>query len=114
MCIRDRAYIVRQRRTDEIDQMASAKFSLRMDDELKDWLEMEAKRRDRSAGYVAVQAIQHLKDITEAKRDIIRDAMVEADKGVFVSQESMTEWFMSLETEKELPFPKPDVCVNNR
>lgn len=50
----------------------------------------------------------------KTKADLIREAIVEADKGVFVSQESVTEWFLSLETEKELPFPQPDVFLNIR
>lgn len=89
--------------------MASARFSLRLEPELKDWLEKEAKRKDRSAGYIATQAILHLKQVTEAKRQTISDAMAEADKGVFVSSEAVTEWFLSLDTDKEYAFPKPDL-----
>ena len=94
--------------------MTSARFSLRLEPELKDWLEAEGKRNDRSAGHIANQAILRMKAATEAKRAMIRKAMEEADKGVFVSQESVTEWFLSLDTENELPFPQPDVFLSNR
>lgn len=89
--------------------ISTARFSLRLEPELKDWLEKEAKRKDRSAGYIATQAILHLKQVTEANRQTIRDAMAEADKGVFVSSEAVTEWFLSLDTDRESAFPKPDV-----
>lgn len=92
--------------------MPSARFSLRLEPELKAWLEDEAKRKDRSAGYIATQAIQSLKDATEARTRLIEDAIKEADKGVFISEESMTKWVMSWDTENELPTPKPDIFLN--
>jgi predicted transcriptional regulator len=94
--------------------MTSSRFSLRLEPELKTWLEEEAKRHDRSAGYVATQAIRQLKQLTDLKRTIIGDALAEADRGAFVSSESVTEWFLKLDTEKEIPFPKPDVFSASR
>ncbi len=91
--------------------MSSARFSLRLEPDLKDWLEEEAKRKDRSAGYIAIQALQNFKAATEAKRQIIENAMAEADQGSFVSEEAMTTWFLSLGTEHQLPEPKADVEV---
>jgi len=92
--------------------MTSPRFTMRLEPELKDWLETEAKRSDRSAAYVAKQAIQALKEKTEAKAEMIRTAVAEADKGVFISEEKMTEWFESLGTENELPEPEADVFLN--
>lgn len=92
--------------------MASARFSLRLEPELKDWLEQEAKRKDRSAGYIATQAIQTLKDASDAKRRIIEEAISEADKGVFISEEAMTKWVLSWDTDNELPMPEPDIFLN--
>lgn len=89
--------------------MTSPRFTMRLDADLKDWLETEAKRQDRSAAYLAKQAIQALKEKTEAKSDMIRNALVEADKGAFVSEETMTAWFESLGTDKELPEPEADI-----
>jgi predicted transcriptional regulator len=92
-------------------EMSNARFSLRLEPDLKDWLEQEAKRKDRSAGYVAIEALQNYKHATEAKREMIEAAMLEADQGKFVSEEAMTKWFLSLGTENELPEPDEDVFV---
>ncbi len=92
--------------------MTSPRFTMRLDPELKDWLETEAKRKDRSAAYLAKQAIQALKDKTEARAQEIREAVTEADKGVFISEEKMTAWFESLGTDNEMPEPEPDVFLN--
>lgn len=92
--------------------MTSARFSMRLEPELKTWLEDEAKRRDRSAAYVAKHAIAQVKQQAEAKRQMILDAVAEADKGVFISQEKMTAWFESLGTDHELPEPEPDIFPN--
>lgn len=82
---------------------------MRLDPELKNWLEAEAKRKDRSAAWLAKQAIQAMKDETEARTMVIREAVAEAEKGVFISEEKMSAWFESLGTDNELPEPEPDV-----
>ena len=92
--------------------MTSPRFTLRLEPELKDWLEQEAKRRDRSAAYLAKQAIHDLKARTEAKARMIEDAVAEADRGVFISEERMTAWFDALGSEHELPEPEPDVFLD--
>lgn len=93
--------------------MTSPRFTMRLDADLKDWLETEAKRQDRSAAYLAKQAIQALREKTEAKSDMIRNAIVEADKGGFVSEEKMTTWFESLGTDQELPEPETDISPDH-
>ena len=89
--------------------MTTPRFTMRLEPELKDWLEAEAKRSDRSASYVAKQAIQALKEKTEAKAQIIREAIAEADKGVFISEEKMDAWMDSWDTDGELSPPQPDI-----
>jgi predicted transcriptional regulator len=91
--------------------MPSARFTLRLEPELKDWLEEEALRQDRSAGFLANKAIASLRSDTEARRQSIQDAMEEAEKGEFISEEAMTAWFLSLGTENELLEPEPDVFL---
>jgi predicted transcriptional regulator len=91
--------------------MSNARFSLRLEPDLKDWLEQEAKRKDRSAGYVAIEALQNYRQDVEAKRLMIEAAMAEADKGEFVSEEAMTTWFLSIGTAHELPEPEADVFL---
>jgi predicted transcriptional regulator len=92
--------------------MTTARFTLRLDPELKQWLEEEALRRDRSAGWLAKQAIENMKQATELNRQIIEEAIQEADKGVFVSQEAVHAWMETWDTEHEAPVPKPDVFLH--
>ena len=91
---------------------STARFSMRLEPELKDWLEEEAKLKDRSAGYIAAQAIAAQKARSEARRRIIEEAIAEADKGVFISDEKMTAWVDSWDTDNELPEPEPDIFPN--
>lgn len=42
----------------------------------------------------------------EAKAQMIKEAIEEADEGMFISEEDMTTWFYSLGTENELPLPE--------
>lgn len=92
--------------------MAEDRITIRVEPELKHWFEQQAKLKDRSLGYMVVKSMEQTRRSTEARDQMIRDAMAEADKGVFVSEEKMTEWFLSLETENEMPFPEPDVFLN--
>jgi predicted transcriptional regulator len=91
--------------------MSSARFSLRLDADLKDWIEKEAERRDRSAGYIVTEAIRLRKEAEEREEKIMAARIAEADSGVFISEEAMTKWVMSLGTDNELPEPEPDVFV---
>ena len=91
--------------------MASDRITIRVQPELKQWFEQQAKRKDRSLGYVVVQSMEQTKRSTEARDQMIRDAMAEADKGVFVSQEAVHKWMDSWDSENELPLPEPDVFL---
>lgn len=89
--------------------MATVPFSLRLDSEVKIRLEQEAKELDRSASYVVLKAIKEYLSVREYKKKAIREAIKEADKGEFISHDSVVTWMESLGTENELPRPKPDV-----
>ena len=43
------------------------------------------------------------------KRAAIHAAIVDADDGVFISQDAMDAWISSWDTDSELPTPKPDL-----
>lgn len=43
------------------------------------------------------------------KANLIKEALKEAEKGAFISQEAMEKWVDSLGSDKELPPPQPDV-----
>ena len=89
--------------------MATERLSLRIDADLKKSLELEAKREERSASYLAVKAIEAMLRSRAEKRAAIRSAVAEADEGVFISQEAMDAWVASWGTDTELPLPEPDI-----
>ena len=91
--------------------MASDRITIRVKPELREWLEQEAKRKDRSVGYIATQSMELTKRASEARDQMIQEAMAEADKGVFVSQEAVHKWMDSWDSENELPLPEPDVFL---
>lgn len=93
--------------------MTSATFSMRMDARTKSALEAEAKRRDRSAAYVAQKAIEDFLDRQSYKQESLLAAIEEADKGVFISEEAMDKWIDSWDTDEELPPPQPDIFPTN-
>ena len=49
------------------------------------------------------------KTMQTSKVASIRLAVVEADEGVFISQEAMDSWVASWGTNAELPPPEPDI-----
>jgi len=91
---------------------SSVPFSMRMDETLSDDLKSEAKRRDRPASYLVSRAVKEFLQREKHERVIIEQRIKEADLGEFVSEEAMTEWFLSLGTDEELPTPKPDVFLS--
>lgn len=89
--------------------MATVPFSMRIDAKLKSRLEKEAKRRDRTAGFLANRAIKlYFEELDRLKKEL-DDASAEADKGIFISGEAVHAWMESWGTENELPPPKPDI-----
>jgi predicted transcriptional regulator len=92
--------------------MANDRITIRVEPELKQWFEQEAKRRDRSVGYMVNQSMKQAMDSSEARDQMIREAMAEADRGTFVSQEAVHKWMDSWDTENEIPLPEPDVFLN--
>lgn len=86
--------------------------SVRLDQEVRDELEEEARRRHLSADEIANEAIRAYLDHQASKREAIREAIAEADKGVFISSEAMHRWIESWDTENELPPPEPDVFLS--
>lgn len=89
--------------------MASVQFSIRMDPAMKSRLDEEAKLEDRSAAYITQMALDSYLREKEYLRNIVRDAEIEADKGVFISGDAMHAWIASWGSDNELPAPKPDI-----
>jgi predicted transcriptional regulator len=89
--------------------MGEVPLSLHVEAELKRKLDDEARLQRISAESVAEHAIRRYLEIREYERDIIRERIAEADKGVFISEEAMNRWIESWGTENELPPPEPDI-----
>jgi predicted transcriptional regulator len=89
--------------------MPTVQFTMRVDAELKAALEEEARREDISASQLAARAIRSHIGAKEAERAAIEAAVLEADKGVFISEAAFTAWVSSWDTDNELPPPKPDI-----
>lgn len=56
---------------------------------------------------VSIRSKQH-------ERKVISLAIKKADKGEFISNESMRTWFASLGTDNELPRPKPNISLKEK
>ncbi len=91
--------------------MGTVPFTMRIDETLKRALEDEARREERSASQLATRAIRKMLDAKAAQRKMILEAVAEADKGIFISEEKMTAWVDSWDTENELPEPEPDIFL---
>jgi predicted transcriptional regulator len=89
--------------------MATTPFSFRIDTGTKTKLEEWAARENRSASALAQMAIDEYLDQKAYKRECILEALEEAKKGVFISEEAMDAWVDSWGTDNELPPPEPDI-----
>ncbi len=86
--------------------MTTVPFTMRVDADLKAAIEEEAARQDVSATQIATRAIKTHLNGQAAERVAIEEAIIEADKGRFISEEAFTAWVESWDTENELPMPK--------
>ena len=88
---------------------ASVPFSLRIDTEIKKQLEAEAKKANCSVSAVAVSAIKNHLLARQQKRDAIDAALIEADKGAFISQKAMKHWVNAWDNTNDDTLPKVDI-----
>lgn len=89
--------------------MATESFSMRLEATIKKRLQKQAKLEKRSAGYIVQHALEKYLDGQDYERKIADEAFAEADKGVFISSEKVFAWMESWGTDKESPFPEPDI-----
>lgn len=92
--------------------MATTQFSMRIPDELKKSLEVISKISHRSQSQIATKALTEYVQKNEWKLKAIQEAKKEADKGVFISQEAISDWLDSWGSENELEAPEPDIFPN--
>ncbi|MDQ0396359.1 CopG family ribbon-helix-helix protein [Labrys monachus] len=89
--------------------MPTLPFSLRLDPSVRERLDREARRLDRSSSWLATRAIEIFLDARDAKRRAIEAAVAEAENGEFISSEAMGRWMDSWDTDHELPAPEVDI-----
>ena len=89
--------------------MPTVPFSFRIDADTKSRLDEQAAREDRSASSLVQRAIDAYLDEKAYKRECIMEAVEDAKKGDFISEETMDAWVESWGTQNELPAPQPDM-----
>ncbi|MBO0903925.1 hypothetical protein [Jiella sonneratiae] len=89
--------------------MASVDLSVRLEPSVKADLEAEASMTNQTAAEVAEAAIAQYLSGRKVKREAVRQALQEAEDGVFVSEAAISRWVESWGTADELPPPEPDV-----
>ena len=94
--------------------MTTTPFSLRLDAKMKKRLVKEANLEKRSAGFIVQEALASYLDGKDYERQMAEEAFAEAEKGVFISGEKVHAWMESLGTDKELPFPEPDIFPDSQ
>ncbi len=94
--------------------MTTVPFSMRIDPEIKSELEHEARISNRSASYIATQAIINHLQAKKEKNEAIRRAVELANKGEFVSEEAADSWVDSWSLGEEKPIPEPDVFLSRK
>lgn len=84
-------------------------FSVRLPDDLKAGVARLAALTKRSRAFIVKEAVAAYVEEHRAYLEAVDQALVEADKGVFVSGEAVFAWLGSLGTTNEQPTPKPDI-----
>ena len=84
-------------------------LSLRIPDELFSQLDSLTKATNRSRSYLTSKAIEEYLARNAWKTEALHEAVAEADKGVFVSNESVESWLSSWGSVDEKPVPEADI-----
>lgn len=85
--------------------MPTASFTTRIDAELKAELEQIARFEDRSASYMANQAIRNFVEERKATRELVEIGLEMVERGApGIPEEDIDAW---LAADDEQPFPKP-------
>ena len=82
--------------------MSATSFTTRIDSELKSRLEKIARFEDRSASYMANQAIKALVEEREATHDLVAVGMKLVEKDISISETEIDEWLLA---DEQAPFP---------
>lgn len=89
--------------------MATTTFTTRLDAGLKERLQKVAQLDQRSASFLANQAIANMVEEREATRELVEVGLMLADKGVSISDEAVQAW---MEGPEDAPFPEAEPFSN--
>ena len=89
----------------------STLVSIRLPDDLRREVDEFARLSKRSRSFVVKEAVASYMEEQRAYLAAIDEAILEADKGVFISGERVSEWLNSWGTDNELPAPEPDIFL---
>lgn len=87
--------------------MPTTSFTTRMDSDLKAKLEKIAGYEERSASYIANQAIRAFVEDREYTRRLIEFGLEEIEAGNTISEKQMDEWVDAWSNGEDRPFPRP-------
>lgn len=89
--------------------MPSTVLSVRVSEALKEQLDYLSRTTKRSKAYLAAEALDDYVRKNAWRARELHAALVEADKGQFISHEAMLAWTDSLGSDAEPAAPKPDI-----
>jgi len=89
-----------------MQSMPTSTFTTRIDADLKERLQNIARQEQRSASFMANQAIEHFVEEREATRALLETGLMMIEKGApTISSEAIHAWMTGPE---DAPFPEPD------
>ncbi len=93
--------------------MTNSPFSLRLDSDIKAQLKHEAELAGRSESALVALAIKNFLSVREFKRRAIDKSVEIAEKGKFISSETMGAWVDSWGSDDEASLPEADVQLKS-
>ena len=84
-------------------------FSVRLPDDLRAEVDKMAEATQRSRAFIIKEAVEAYVDEHRAYLAAIDEAIIEADKGVFVSGKAARQWMRDLRNDPDAPTPEADV-----
>jgi predicted transcriptional regulator len=84
-------------------------FSVRLPEDLRVEVDKMAETAHRSRAYIIKAAVEAYVEDHRAYKAAVQEALVEADKGVFISGEAIHAWLDELRTNPDAPDPDPDI-----
>jgi predicted transcriptional regulator len=89
--------------------MANSDILVSLPEELRQEVDNFAKATQRSRSLVVKEAVEAYMEDQRAYQAAIDEAIIEADKGVFISGDAVDRWLKSWGTDNVLPMPEPDI-----